>query len=135
MTCLIFTVVHQYIKIYCKSINGFEGFEGFEDDATDENIENETEEEEKGEGEEEEEEKRENEDKENIEDMENKQDTNDSDNVNEFEKLQEQTKILLDTHNELIKNIETLKPYLKEAKDYTKSISKIMNGSSTENFE
>ena len=44
-----------------------------------------------------------------------------------LEKIQEQTKILLDTHNELIQNIESLKPYLKQANDFTKSISKIMN--------
>lgn len=145
LTSLIFTIIHQYIKIYCKSINGFEGFEGFEgvegvdDEATDENIENENEneneedEEEEGKEEDKELEKRENGEK--AENMENKQDTNDSDNVNELEKIQEQTKILLDTHNELIKNIESLKPYLKEANDSTKSLSKIMNGSLTENFK
>jgi hypothetical protein len=50
-------------------------------------------------------------------------------NDNGLDKIQEQTKILLDTHNELIKNIDSLKPYLKEANNFTKSISKIMNGS------
>jgi predicted O-linked N-acetylglucosamine transferase (SPINDLY family) len=53
-------------------------------------------------------------------------------NINDtgLEQIQEQTKILLDTHNELIQNIETLKPYLKQANDFTKSLSKIMGGSS-----
>jgi energy-coupling factor transporter transmembrane protein EcfT len=50
-------------------------------------------------------------------------------NDNGLDKIQEQTKILLDTHNELLKNIETLKPFLKQADTFTKGISKIMNGS------
>jgi len=53
----------------------------------------------------------------------------------DLNKLQEQTKILLDTQNELIKNIESLTPFLKQAESFTESISKIMgNAAATENF-
>jgi hypothetical protein len=47
----------------------------------------------------------------------------------DINKLQEQTKILLDTQNELIKNIESLTPFLKQAESFTESISKIMGSS------
>jgi len=46
-------------------------------------------------------------------------------------KIQEQTRIILDTHNELIKNLDALKPYLREADSFSKSITKIMNGSNS----
>jgi hypothetical protein len=51
--------------------------------------------------------------------------TDKEDNEN-LSKIQEQTQALLNTHNELIKNIELLQPFLKQADSFTQSISKIM---------
>ncbi len=48
---------------------------------------------------------------------------------NDLDAIKEQTKQLLDTHNELLKNVEKLRPYLREAGDFTKTLSKFMEKS------
>lgn len=53
---------------------------------------------------------------------------------NGLDKIQEQTKILLDTHNELLKNLDSMKPYLKQADTFTKSISDMLKKTKTESF-
>jgi hypothetical protein len=50
-------------------------------------------------------------------------------NENDLDAIKEQTKQLLDTHNELLKNVEKLRPYLREAGDFTKTLSKFMEQS------
>jgi hypothetical protein len=50
-------------------------------------------------------------------------------NDSDLERIQEQTKELLDTHTELIKNVEKLKPFLQEATDFSKTLSKFMDKS------
>lgn len=129
LVSLIITIMHQYSELSfgefqkMEGFKGVEGFEGFDEENGDEDElkdeervvdRPEIEEEEEGE----------------IEESEEKTEEEEGEGEGEsIENLQQQTQDLLDTHRELMQNIETLKPYLKEATNFTNSLSKIMKGS------